>query len=53
MSRLAKISLLALVPLIERSLHRRVTLGSVQIGLFSKISLQNVQVRQKDGNEVS
>jgi AsmA protein len=40
-----------LVPLTERSLHRKVVLEKIHIGLFSGISLEDLQVRQKVGTD--
>jgi AsmA protein len=36
-----------LVPLAEKSLHRKVTLGKIKIGLFSGISIEDLHIRQK------
>ncbi len=40
-----------LVPLAERSLNRKVTLGDIHIGLFSGVSLSDLQVRQRKGGK--
>jgi len=39
------------IPLTERSLHRKVALENIHIGLFSGISLQDLLVRQKEGSD--
>ncbi len=41
----------ALVPLTEHTLHRKVALKSIHIGLFSGITLQDLQVLQKTGSD--
>jgi AsmA protein len=38
-----------MVPLAEKSLQRKVTIGKIKIGLLSGISLQDLHVRQKAG----
>ncbi|MDX2495809.1 MAG: AsmA family protein [Desulfuromusa sp.] len=40
-----------LLPLAEKSLHRNVDFGEIKIGLFSGISVADLQVMQKKGDE--
>ena len=40
-----------LLPLAEQRLGRKVTLGDIEIGLFTGVSLKDLQVRSKDGAE--
>jgi AsmA protein len=40
------------LPMAEKALHRPVELGDIQVGLFSGISLKDLVVREKEGNEV-
>jgi AsmA protein len=40
-----------LIPLAEQRLERKVTLGEVEIGLFSGVSLKDLVVKQKAGTE--
>ena len=37
------------LPVLEENLHRQVTLGDVEIGLFSGITLNDLQIRALDG----
>ncbi len=41
----------AVVPLAERALERKVDLGAIDVSLFSGITLQDVAIRQKSGDE--
>jgi uncharacterized protein involved in outer membrane biogenesis len=40
-----------LVPLAEKSLQRKISLGKIEIGLFSGVSLQDLRVLQKEGTD--
>jgi len=40
-----------LVPLAEQQLQRKVTLGDVEIGLFSGVSLNDLMIKQKTGSD--
>ena len=40
-----------LVPLAEKSLQRKISLGKIEIGLFSGISLQDLHVLQRSGTD--
>lgn len=39
------------LPLAEKSLNRRVTLGDIHIRLFSGISIENLQVKMREGEQ--
>jgi AsmA protein len=38
----------AVVPLIEKQLHRKVAVGRVDIGLFSGVALQDIKIQQRE-----